>query len=145
MSNSMVFPHYTNSMVFPYYSKSIVWFFRTIQNSIVWFFRTVGGYIVSHIKGTFSDFKMIRVFRGAECNSSYREIKFGFKDMRGKITKGVYYRAIKELIEYSFVKIVNKGSSNKVQFGENRVNIENEKMVKKTTVYDLLREGKNAQ
>ena len=86
-----------------------------------------------------------RVFRGAECNSSYREIKFGFKDMRGKITKGVYYRAIKELIEYSFVKIVNKGSSNKVQFGENRVNIENEKMVKKTTVYDLLREGKNAQ
>ena len=55
MSNSMVFPHYTNSMVFPYYSKSIVWFFRTIQNSIVWFFRTVGGYIVSHIMGTFSE------------------------------------------------------------------------------------------
>ena len=83
--------------------------------------------------------------RGKPYNTSYQEIKFGYKDMLAKISKGAFYNARNELIKLKFIKIVSKGSSNKKQFGEKREHIKNEKMIKKTTVYDLLREGRNAQ
>lgn len=83
--------------------------------------------------------------RGKEYNKSYRKIKFGFSDMRAKISKGAFYRAIKELIEHGFIEVVSKGSSNKNQFGKDREQVRDEKLVKKTTVYDLLREDRKTQ